>query len=43
MDGSVGLIVEGWVGLGVEVCPIVATSIPVIAELLLRFSVAEPP
>ncbi len=43
MDGSVDLMVDGWVVFGVVVCPIVATSIPVVTELLLRFSAAEPP
>ena len=43
MDGSVGLMVDGWVVLGVAVCPIVTALIPVVAELLLRFSAAELP
>ncbi len=43
MNGSVGLVVDGWVVLGVVVCPIVAAFIPVVVELLLRFSAAEPP
>ncbi len=43
MDGSVGFMVDWWVVLGVVVCPIVAARIPVAAELLLRFSAAEPP
>jgi hypothetical protein len=43
MDGSVGLMVDGWVVLGAVVCPIVAAFIPVVTELLLRFSASEPP
>ncbi len=42
MDGSVGFVVDGWVVLGVVVCPIVTVFIPVVAELLLRFLAAEP-
>ncbi len=37
MDGSFGLTVDGWVVFGVVVCPIMAASIPVLTELLLRF------
>jgi hypothetical protein len=33
MDGSVGLVVDGWVVLGVVVSPIVAAFFPVVAEL----------
>jgi hypothetical protein len=36
MDGSVGFMVDGWMVLGVVVCPIVTAFIPVVAELLLR-------
>ncbi len=43
MDGFVGSVVDRWVVLGVVVCPVVATLIPVVAELLLRLSAAEPP
>jgi hypothetical protein len=43
MDGSVGFVVDWWVVLGVVVCPIVTAHIPVVAELLLRFTAAEPP
>ncbi len=43
MDGSVGFVVDGWVVLGVVVCPDVTAFIPVVVELLLRFLVAEPP
>jgi hypothetical protein len=43
MDGSVGFVVDGWVVLGVVVCPIVTAFIPIVAELLLRFLAAEPP
>ena len=41
MDGSVGFMVDGWVVLGVVVCPIVTAFIPVVAELLLRFSAVD--
>ena len=43
MDGSVGFVVDWWVVLGVVVFPVVAALIPVVAELLLRLSAAEPP
>jgi hypothetical protein len=43
MDGSVGLMVDGGVVFGVVFCPIVAAIIPVVTELLLRFSAVEPP
>jgi hypothetical protein len=43
MDGSVGFMVDCWVVLGVEVCPIATALIPVVADLLMRFSAAEPP
>ncbi len=43
MDGSVGFMVDWWVVLGVVVCPVVTTLIPVVVELLLRLSAAEPP
>ncbi len=43
MDGSVGFVVDWWGVLGVVVCPIVTALIPVVAELLLRFTAAEPP
>jgi hypothetical protein len=43
MDGSVGFVVDGWVVLGVVVCPIVTAFILLVAELLLRFLAAEPP
>ncbi len=43
MDGSVGLMVDGWVVFGVVICPIVAAFIPVVTELLLRLFEAEPP
>ncbi len=43
MDGSVGFVVDWWVVLGVVVCPIVTALIPVVAELLLRFSAEVPP
>jgi hypothetical protein len=43
MDGSVGFVVDWWVVFGMVVCPIVTALIPVVAELLLRFSAAEPP
>ncbi len=43
MDGSVGFVVDWWVVLGVVVCPVVTTLIPVVAELLLRLLAAEPP
>jgi hypothetical protein len=43
MYGSVGLVVDGWVVFGVVVCPIVAAFIPLVTELLLRFSALEPP
>ncbi len=43
MGRSVGFVVNGWVVLGVVVCPIVTAIIPVVAELLLRFLAAEPP
>ncbi len=41
MDGSVGFVVDRWVVLGVVVCPIVTAFIPVVAELLLRFSAVD--
>ncbi len=43
MDGSVGFVVDGWVVLGVIVCPTVTAFILVVEELLLRFSAAKPP
>jgi hypothetical protein len=43
MDGSVGFVVDGWVVLGVVVCPVVTAFIPVVVELLLGFLVVEPP
>ncbi len=43
MDGSVGFMVDRWVVLGVVVCPFGTALIPVVAELLLGFSAAEPP
>jgi hypothetical protein len=42
MDGSVGFVVDGWVVLGEVVCPIVTAFTPVVVDLLLRFSAAEP-
>jgi hypothetical protein len=41
MDGSVGFLVDGWVVLGVAVCPFVTAFIPVVVELLLRFLAAS--
>jgi hypothetical protein len=43
MDESVGLVVDGCVVFGVVVFPIVAAFIPVVTELLLKFSALEPP
>jgi hypothetical protein len=43
MDGSVGLMVDGWMEFSVVVRQIVAAFIPVVMELLLRFSTVEPP
>jgi hypothetical protein len=43
MDGSVGLVVDGWVVLGVVVCPVVVAFTAVVVELLLRFLAAKPP
>ncbi len=43
MDGSGGFVIDCWVVLGVVVSPLVTALIPLVAELLLILSAAEPP